>query len=53
MAAIAAGADGLEIEVHQNPKLALSDGPQSLTPDAFTALMKKLSVIAKACGREI
>ncbi len=53
MAAIAAGADGLEIEVHQNPKLALSDGPQSLTPDAFSSLMKKLSVIAQACGREI
>ncbi|MBO7299016.1 MAG: 3-deoxy-7-phosphoheptulonate synthase [Kiritimatiellae bacterium] len=53
MAAIAAGADGLEIEVHQNPKLALSDGPQSLTPDVFKTLMGKLSVIAKACGREI
>ncbi len=53
MAAIAAGADGLEIEVHNDPKNALSDGPQSLTPPAFSALMKKLAIIAQAVGRTL
>ncbi len=53
MAAIAAGADGLEIEVHNDPKNALSDGPQSLLPSAFDALMKKLAVIAEAVGRTL
>ena len=53
MAAIAAGADGLEIEVHNDPLNALSDGPQSLTPAAFVALMAKLTVIANAVGRTI
>jgi 3-deoxy-7-phosphoheptulonate synthase len=42
LAAVAAGADGLMIEVHNNPAAALCDGPQSLTPDAFAALMQKL-----------
>lgn len=42
MAAIAAGADGLMIEVHNNPAKALCDGPQSLTPTAFTDLMEKI-----------
>ncbi len=51
MAAIAAGTDSLMIEVHPNPKKALSDGPQSLTPDRFDSLMKELSVIGKATGR--
>lgn len=50
-AAIAAGADALMIEVHPNPKKALSDGPQSLTPDAFDTLMKELSVVGNAMGR--
>ena len=53
MAAIAAGADGLEIEVHNDPLNALSDGPQSLMPDAFVALMEKLAIMAKAVGRTI
>ncbi|BAY08747.1 3-deoxy-7-phosphoheptulonate synthase [Calothrix sp. NIES-2098] len=51
MAAIAAGTDSLMIEVHPNPKKALSDGPQSLTPDAFDRLMQELAVVGKAVGR--
>jgi 3-deoxy-7-phosphoheptulonate synthase len=51
MAAIAAGCDSLMIEVHPNPKKALSDGPQSLTPEAFDQLMQELAVIGKAMGR--
>ncbi|MCM0592613.1 MAG: 3-deoxy-7-phosphoheptulonate synthase [Gloeotrichia echinulata IR180] len=51
MAAIAAGTDSLMIEVHPNPKKALSDGPQSLTPEAFDQLMQELAVIGKAVGR--
>ncbi|OGX06047.1 MAG: 3-deoxy-7-phosphoheptulonate synthase [Omnitrophica WOR_2 bacterium GWA2_47_8] len=52
-AAVAAGCDGLMIEVHQNPEEALSDGPQSLIPDNFAALMKDLAKIAGAVSREI
>ncbi|AFZ60140.1 3-deoxy-7-phosphoheptulonate synthase [Anabaena cylindrica FACHB-243] len=51
MAAIAAGTDSLMIEVHPNPAKALSDGPQSLTPDRFDHLMQELSVITKVMGR--
>ncbi|MDZ8189825.1 MAG: 3-deoxy-7-phosphoheptulonate synthase [Nostoc sp. ChiSLP02] len=51
MAAIAAGTDSLMIEVHPNPPKALSDGPQSLTPDRFDNLMQELAVIGKAVGR--
>lgn len=51
MAAIAAGTDSLMIEVHPNPAKALSDGPQSLTPERFDRLMKELSVIGKAVDR--
>lgn len=51
MAAIAAGCDSLMIEVHPNPKKALSDGPQSLTPEGFEQLMQELTVIGKAVGR--
>ncbi len=51
MAAIAAGTDSLMIEVHPNPAKALSDGPQSLTPDRFDQLMQELSVIGKAVNR--
>ena len=47
-AAVAAGADGLMIEVHNNPEAALSDGRQSLTPDAFAELMKKIKLIHEA-----
>ncbi len=50
-AAIAAGTDSLMIEVHPNPAKALSDGPQSLTPDRFDQLMKELSLIGKTVGR--
>jgi len=51
MAAIAAGTDSLMIEVHPNPKKALSDGPQSLTPDQFDKLMGELAVIGKVMNR--
>lgn len=51
MAAIAAGADGLLIEVHNDPQNALSDGQQSLTPDEFRSLMKKLKPLAEIIGR--
>ncbi|MGA9382096.1 MAG: 3-deoxy-7-phosphoheptulonate synthase [Phormidium sp.] len=50
-AAIAIGTDSLMIEVHPNPAKALSDGPQSLTPDRFDSLMQELSVVGKAMGR--
>jgi 3-deoxy-7-phosphoheptulonate synthase len=49
--AIAVGADSLMIEVHPNPSKALSDGPQSLTPDQFDQLMKELAIIGKAVDR--
>ncbi|MEE8583184.1 MAG: 3-deoxy-7-phosphoheptulonate synthase, partial [Dehalococcoidales bacterium] len=52
-AAIAAGADGLLLEVHPNPKEALVDGLQSLTPAAFTRLMAELKPIAEVIGRYI
>ena len=48
LAATAAGADGLIIEVHNDPAHALCDGPQSLTPDAFTQLSSKLSILRTA-----
>ncbi|ALF54592.1 3-deoxy-7-phosphoheptulonate synthase [Nostoc piscinale CENA21] len=51
MAAIASGTDSLMIEVHPNPKKALSDGPQSLTPERFDQLMQELAVVGKAVGR--
>ncbi len=50
-AAIAAGTDSLMIEVHPNPAKALSDGPQSLTPDAFDQLMQELAMVGEAIGR--
>ncbi len=52
-AAIAAGADGLMIEVHPNPEEALSDGDQSLTPKDYLKVMKNLKPIAEAVGRTI
>jgi 3-deoxy-7-phosphoheptulonate synthase len=52
LAAIAAGADGLLIEVHPDPEAARSDGVQSLSPDAFDQLMRKIAVLAPAVGRE-
>ena len=50
-AAIACGADGLMIEVHPHPEVALSDGNQSLTPEDFQNLMSNLTEIAKAVGK--
>jgi 3-deoxy-7-phosphoheptulonate synthase len=52
-AAVAAGADGIIVEVHPNPEQALSDGDQSLTMDAFAALMRGLVPFAAAAGREL
>jgi 3-deoxy-7-phosphoheptulonate synthase len=52
-AAIAAGADGLLIEVHGNPEEALCDGEESLTPRKFAAMMDDLRKVAQAVGREI
>jgi 3-deoxy-7-phosphoheptulonate synthase len=52
-AAIAAGADGLIIEVHNDPKNALCDGQQSITPEEYQVLVEKLKKIAKAVDREI
>lgn len=52
-AAVAAGADGLIIEVHPNPGEALSDGPQSLNPDNFTTLMQELAKVAKVMDRKL
>jgi 3-deoxy-7-phosphoheptulonate synthase len=52
-AAIAAGADGLLVEVHAHPERALSDGGQSLSPGEFAALMPRLAAIAAAAGRSL
>ena len=52
-AAIAAGSDGLLIEVHPRPEEALSDGGQSLKPDKFAELMEELRRVAEAVGREL
>ncbi|MBI3976602.1 MAG: 3-deoxy-7-phosphoheptulonate synthase [Chloroflexi bacterium] len=53
LAAVAAGADGLMIEVHPNPDHALSDGAQSLTPENFAALMARIGPVAQALGRRV
>ena len=53
LAATAAGADGLMIEVHNDPAHALCDGAQSIKPDAFAEVMADIRNIAKAVGREI
>ena len=52
-AAIAAGADGLIIEVHPTPETAFSDGDQSLTLENFTDLMRRLAPFATAAGRQL
>jgi len=52
-ASVAAGADGLLMEVHHDPEHALSDGAQSLYPDQYAELMKQLRIIAPAVGRTI
>lgn len=53
MAAVAAGADGLIIEVHNNPSCALCDGAQSVTPEQFSGIMEKLRTVAQCVGREV
>jgi 3-deoxy-7-phosphoheptulonate synthase len=52
-AAVAAGADGIIVEVHPNPALALSDGPQSLKPENFTQLVTDVRRVAEAIGRTV
>jgi 3-deoxy-7-phosphoheptulonate synthase len=53
MAGVAAGADGLIIEVHPRPEEALSDGPQSLKPEKFAAMMGRVRKIAQAMDRDL
>jgi len=53
LAAVAAGADGLLVEVHPDPAEALCDGPQSLTPENFAAMMERLRQVAAAVGRRL
>ena len=52
-AAVAVGADGLIVEVHPDPANALSDGPQSLTLDAFAAMMRSIAMLVAHCGRQL
>jgi len=52
-AAVAAGCDGLIVEVHPNPEEALSDGAQSLYPENFEEMMGDLRKVAEAVGRKI
>jgi 3-deoxy-7-phosphoheptulonate synthase len=52
-ASIACGADGLLIEVHPHPELAVSDGAQSLKPEKFAQMMRELKPLAEALGREL
>ena len=53
LAAVAAGADGIMVEVHPRPEEALSDGPQALLPSTFAKLMDDLSKVARAVGRTL
>jgi len=53
LAAIAAGADGLMVEVHNSPELAKSDGDQALLPDEFEDLVKRVRAVAEAVGRSV
>jgi 3-deoxy-7-phosphoheptulonate synthase len=52
-AAVAAGADGLIVEVHPDPDHAKSDGAQTLTPEQFYEMMHKVRAVAHAVGREV
>jgi 3-deoxy-7-phosphoheptulonate synthase len=52
-AAVAAGADGLLVEVHHDPDHALSDGAQSLNPAQFTEMMQQLRIVAHAVERSV
>ena len=53
LAAAAAGAQGILVEVHPHPDKAMSDGPQQLTPAAFAEMMRELALIAQAVRREL
>ncbi|HET6451053.1 MAG TPA: 3-deoxy-7-phosphoheptulonate synthase, partial [Spirochaetia bacterium] len=53
LAAVAAGADGITVEVHTDPEKALSDGPQSLYPDQFEKLMRDIEALAPVLGKEL
>jgi 3-deoxy-7-phosphoheptulonate synthase len=53
LAAVAAGADGLIVEVHNDPPAALSDGPQSLYPEQFEKLMRDIEALAPVLGKEV
>ena len=52
-AGVAAGADGIIVEVHQDPPHAISDGKQSLTPEAFAKMVKQVRAIAEAVDRKL
>lgn len=53
LGAVAAGADGLIVEVHQDPQVAVSDGGQSLKPEAFEAMLRDVATVAEAVGRKL
>jgi 3-deoxy-7-phosphoheptulonate synthase len=53
LAAAACGADGIMVEVHENPPAALSDGAQSLYPDQFAEMVQALRPVAQAVGRPL
>ena len=53
LAGVAAGADGVMVEVHDNPEEALCDGPQALLPEMFNELMRQIDALAKALGRQL
>jgi 3-deoxy-7-phosphoheptulonate synthase len=53
LAAIAVGADGIMVEVHPQPEMALSDGPQALIPDRFSTLMEQIRALAPLVGRTL
>jgi 3-deoxy-7-phosphoheptulonate synthase len=50
---VAAGADGILVEVHPNPDRAMSDGAQTLFPEQFTQLVREVRAIASAIGRTV
>jgi 3-deoxy-7-phosphoheptulonate synthase len=53
LAAVAAGADGIMLEVHNSPKAAMSDGDQALTPEMLARLFPRLRAVANAIGRDL